>query len=119
MSAQFPFSGEGAGKPIHLRRIQLRKELVRSMRVCARIRAILQRVNPAGTGYGESLLKYDYEARMIRQRLFTCREEADLLPAMQEVFKDRFGAKNVFSAGRFSDAAPRIWRVWQERNKIT
>jgi hypothetical protein len=119
MSAQLPIPGdEGAGKPpFNLFRLQLRKELVRSARMCARITAILRRLNPAGTGYGDTLLRYDYESRMILQRLFRCRSEADVLRAMQDVFKDRFGAKNVFSNGRFSAAAPRIWRVWQERNK--
>jgi hypothetical protein len=115
----FPAGDEKSGSPLEIWRLEFRRELIRSARMCGRIRRVLQRLNPGGTGFDDRLLHYDYEARMILQRLFRCRCEADACRAIRKVFGERFGSPSVFSFERFSDTAREIWGFWKSDGKKT
>jgi hypothetical protein len=110
-----PSPGDDRPSPVNILRLQLRRSLLRSVRLYGRIRTALRRHRPAGTGLGETAVAYDYEARMILQRLFWCQTEADVHLAVRAVLRERGDAKNVFSAARSAAVAEAIWKLWQER----
>jgi hypothetical protein len=101
---------------LNLLLLQLKKDVVRSARMCGRINPVLRRLNPGGTGFADQLQKYDHEARTILQSLFGCRSEADVRRAIRRVFGERFGSPNAFSLTRFSDAAREIWSFWNDHH---
>jgi hypothetical protein len=110
-----PSPGDDRPPPVNILRLQLRRGLLRSVRLYGRIRAVLRRYRPAGTGLSETAVAYDYEARMILQRLFWCHTEADVHLAVRAVLRERCDAKNVFSTARSAAAAEAIWKLWKER----